>query len=62
MPTYVYECKGKDHPVTPIFEVHQSIHEDTLTVCPYCGSTDIRKIPSAAPTHFKGDGWTAKTH
>jgi putative FmdB family regulatory protein len=53
LPTYIYNCKRCGE-----FEHQNSIHDDTLTVCPKCGGKDIIKVISAgAGFVFKGSGF-----
>ena len=53
MPTYIYNCKTCGE-----YEHHQSIHADTLKICPKCGGRDIVKVVSASVGFvFKGSGF-----
>lgn len=53
MPTYVYNCKKCGE-----YEHHQSIHADTLTICPKCGGKELKKVLSASVGFvFKGSGF-----
>lgn len=53
MPTYVYACKNCGHR----FEKYQSFSEDSLTVCPDCGESTLRKVFDAVGVVFKGSGF-----
>lgn len=53
MPTYEYACQR----CGPM-EIFQSIKEDTMKVCPSCGSKRFRKLISrGGGIIFKGDGF-----
>ena len=54
MPTYEYRCSDCGH----VFEVHQRIDEDSLTVCDRCGGR-LRKVFHPAGIVFKGSGFYA---
>lgn len=54
MPTYEYRCSDCGH----LFEVHQRIDEDSLTVCERCGGR-LRKVFHPAGIVFKGSGFYA---
>ncbi len=54
MPTYEYRCSDCGH----VFEVHQRIDEDSLTVCERCGGR-LRKVFHPAGIVFKGSGFYA---
>jgi len=45
---YVYDC-----PTCGDFELHQSIHADALTSCPYC-SASIHRVISPSEVIWKG--------
>jgi len=51
--TYDYKCKKCDS----VFEA--MTHVDEKAVCP-CGSSDLKKLPSAPLFQFKGNGWPSK--
>lgn len=53
MPTYHYRCKSCGYDFTE----HQSFTDDPITVCPKCAKPDVRKIFSAVPIEFKGQGF-----
>jgi len=57
MPTYEYICKSCGH----VFEVVQSMRDDTLTVCPECGG-ELRKVFAPPAISFKGSGFYATDH
>jgi putative FmdB family regulatory protein len=57
MPTYEYICKDCGH----TFEIVQSMHDDSLTVCPQCGG-QLRKVFAAPAISFKGSGFYATDH
>ena len=44
-----------------MFEIVQSMKDDTLTVCPECGGT-LRKIFAPPAIAFKGSGFYATDH
>ncbi len=52
MPTYSYACAACAHR----YDVVQSIHDDSLTVCPECGG-ELRRVISAVGVSFKGSGF-----
>lgn len=53
MPIYEYECDGCHR----VHEVTQKIAEGTLSACPVCGSSSIRKLISLSAFAFKGSGF-----
>lgn len=53
MPTYEYRCPD----CTQELEVVQSIHEPSLTQCPSCNGTRLRKVFSNVGVVFKGSGF-----
>ena len=53
MPTYEYACSTCD----TNHEVVQPITDATLTVCPVCGETGLRKLFSNVGVVFKGAGF-----
>ena len=55
MPTYDYKCQT----CQALFEVRQAWNDDNLIVCIMCGDTEVQKVFSAAPVHFKGKGFYA---
>ncbi len=52
MPTYEYSCNDCGERL----DVVQSIHDDSLTVCPNCGGT-LRKLFGNVGVVFKGSGF-----
>lgn len=52
MPVYEYECED-----CGIFEIKQSIKEDSLINCPKCHKNGLKRILSICSSHFKGDGF-----
>lgn len=54
MPTYSYEC-GRCKKKYDYFH-HGS--DDKKAKCPYCGSSDPKKLPTTRVSHIlKGKGW-----
>lgn len=53
MPTYQYRCKSCGHE----FEEFQSMSEETLTLCPACGTHALVRVISGAGLVFKGSGF-----
>ena len=53
MPTYEYACSTCD--VT--HEVQQKMTDPSLTVCPDCGESTLRKLFTSVGIHFKGSGF-----
>lgn len=53
MPIYEYGCEncGK------VDEVLQSISDEPLKKCRFCGSTSVKKLISRSSFHLKGSGW-----
>lgn len=52
MPTYSYRCTECER----AFDIVQSFTDDTLTVCPTCGSM-LRKVFSPVGVSFTGSGF-----
>ena len=52
MPTYSYQCNS-----CGIMDIHQSIHDGSLTRCPTCSSKQFTKKIILASIQFKGDGF-----
>lgn len=52
MPKYDFRCPDchEEHEMT------FSVHEDHYVMCDRCGA-DMKKVFSATPGHFKGQGW-----
>lgn len=53
MPTYEYACSSCD----TTHEVQQKMSDPTLTECPSCGESSLRKLFSGVGIHFKGSGF-----
>lgn len=53
MPTYEYRCPD----CTQELEVVQSIQEPSLTQCPSCNGTRLRRVFSNVGVVFKGSGF-----
>lgn len=53
MPTYEYSCASCD----TTHEVQQKMSDPTLTDCPSCGESGLRKLFSGVGIHFKGSGF-----
>ncbi len=53
MPTYEYECSSCD----TTHEVVQKMTDATLTECPECGHSPIRKLFTGVGVVFKGSGF-----
>ena len=53
MPTYEYACSSCD----TTHEVQQKMSDPTLTDCPSCGESGLRKLFSGVGIHFKGSGF-----
>lgn len=58
MPTYSYQCENCHHQ----FDIFQHFSEDSLTVCPKCGQSALRKVYSPVGIVFKGSGFYATDH
>src|SRR6266566_7274491 len=57
MPTYEYVCKRCGH----LFEIVQSMRDETLTECPQCGG-ELRKVFTPPSIAFKGSGFYTTDH
>jgi putative FmdB family regulatory protein len=57
MPTYEYVCKRCGH----LFEIVQSMKDETLTECPQCGG-ELRKVFTPPSIAFKGSGFYTTDH
>jgi putative FmdB family regulatory protein len=55
MPTYDFYCSYCDDQ----WEIWLSIEASNQTMVCHCGSP-LKKLFSAIPTHFKGEGWASK--
>ncbi len=53
MPTYEYACSSCD----TTHEVQQKMSDATLTECPVCGASGLRKLFTGVGIHFKGSGF-----
>ncbi len=53
MPTYEYECSN----CAATHEVVQKMSDPTLTECPVCGHSPIRKLFTGVGVVFKGSGF-----
>jgi putative FmdB family regulatory protein len=53
MPTYEYLCGACGYN----YEQVQKITENSLTICPKCGSDSLRRVINASAFHLKGSGW-----
>lgn len=53
MPTYEYECSK----CAATHEVVQKMSDPTLTECPVCGHSPIRKLFTGVGVVFKGSGF-----
>ena len=53
MPTYEYACSTCD----ATHEVQQKMTDPTLTECPVCGQSTVRKLFTGVGVHFKGSGF-----
>lgn len=53
MPTYDYQCTSCSH----VFEIFQTMSEDPLKKCPYCGKGVRRLVSGGSGLIFKGSGF-----
>ena len=53
MPIYAYKCQDCGHQLEKL----QRIGEPSLTDCPQCGQSQLRKQITAAAFKLKGTGW-----
>lgn len=53
MPIYEYLCDSCGNRI----EALQKISDEPLKICSACGSTNLRKLVSAASFRLKGKGW-----
>jgi len=53
MPIYEYHCNACGHEI----EALQKISDPSLTDCPECGKSELKKQISAAGFRLKGGGW-----
>jgi len=59
MATYTYRCT-EDTCDTEVFEVKQSMKDDSLTICEACGNPSLVKVITGGAFMLKGSGWTGK--
>ncbi|MBT4835753.1 MAG: zinc ribbon domain-containing protein [Methylococcales bacterium] len=53
MPIYEYQCEDCEHK----FEIMQKMSDDSLSDCPECNQSSLRKLVSATGFRLKGNGW-----
>lgn len=53
MPTYSYACTSCGHD----FDQYQTFTDGTLTMCPSCGQTTLRKVFNNIGVSFNGSGF-----
>ncbi|QEE62090.1 FmdB family transcriptional regulator [Salinibacterium sp. dk2585] len=53
MPTYAYRCASCEH----AFEQYQAFTDDSLTDCPACGESSLRKVFNSIGVTFNGSGF-----
>jgi putative FmdB family regulatory protein len=53
VPTYSYRCASCSH----AFDQYQAFTDDTLTVCPTCGKSELRKVFNSIGVTFNGSGF-----
>jgi len=53
MPIYEYQCEACSHQ----FDALQKLSDATLSDCPACHASRLRKLVSAAGFRLKGSGW-----
>lgn len=53
MPTYSYRCANCDF----AFDQYQAFTDDSLTVCPNCGQSQLRKVFNSIGVSFTGSGF-----
>ncbi|MET4703354.1 FmdB family zinc ribbon protein [Frigoribacterium sp. UYMn621] len=53
MPTYSYRCANCDY----AFDQYQAFTDDSLTVCPNCGQSQLRKVFNSIGVSFTGSGF-----
>ncbi len=53
MPTYSYRCANCDF----AFDQYQAFTDDSLTVCPECGQSQLRKVFNSIGVSFTGTGF-----
>jgi putative FmdB family regulatory protein len=57
MPTYQFRCVKCEHTHDIVASMAASW---SPPMCQFC-TVDMKRVFSAAPVHFKGDGWASKT-
>lgn len=55
MPIYEYKCAGCGHTL----EAMQKMSDAPLAECPACGTSQLKRLVSAAGFQLKGTGWYA---
>jgi len=55
MPIYEYKCAGCGHAL----EAMQKMSDAPLADCPACGTSQLKRLVSAAGFQLKGTGWYA---
>ena len=53
MPTYSYRCANCDY----AFDQYQAFTDGSLTVCPNCGQSQLRKVFNSIGVSFTGSGF-----
>ena len=53
MPTYSYRCANCD----AAFDQYQAFTDESLTVCPNCGQSQLRKVFNSIGVSFTGSGF-----
>ncbi len=53
MPTYSYRCANCDY----AFDQYQAFTDESLTVCPNCGQSQLRKVFNSIGVSFTGSGF-----
>ena len=53
MPTYSYRCANCD----VAFDQYQAFTDESLTVCPNCGQSQLRKVFNSIGVSFTGSGF-----
>ena len=53
MPTYSYRCANCDL----AFDQYQAFTDESLTVCPNCGQSQLRKVFNSIGVSFTGSGF-----
>jgi putative FmdB family regulatory protein len=53
VPTYSYRCANCDF----AFDQYQAFTDDSLTVCPNCGQSQLRKVFNSIGVSFTGSGF-----